>query len=131
MTIKDNLQRLIQLVKDHPKQNLNLDQFKTSELTCGTCYCSAGLAATDAQFLKRAQENCDIAADFLTLANFLSEDAKTFGTNPWNRLFERAGHGAWDGAIIAQHRKMTAQPITHKQLALARLEKQLALYEGE
>lgn len=134
MTIQDNLQRLIQLVKAQPEQNLNLSRFRTNELTCGTCYCSAGLATTDAQFMKRAQaaykaKYNEDTYDFLELANILSDDAETFGDNPWDRLFDRAGQGVWDYLIIAEHHKTTAQPITHKQLALARLEKQLALYQ--
>mgnify|MGYP001576459888 CR=1 FL=1 len=134
-TIRCNLIEAIRLVEAEPV--LELDQYLT-ETTCGTLYCTAGLLAQQPYFQRQGMRlsqdedwgGLSIGTYFLTIGH-----RELFGDDAFDRLFASSKVGVWDDELIRELEAPNedAEPTkprpTDKQLALARLRRQLDLYQ--
>lgn len=140
-TIKENLEQLIKFVEEEPEQLFDLRLYETPT-PCGTLHCALGLAATKPFF---QGQGLRFLGGLLIIADGRWPNNHTlaplFGEDSWSRLFEVRGldykvegevvidsvfdGGSWDAGIFAK----LGPGITDKELALARLNRQLALYQ--
>lgn len=148
-----NLERLIAAVEQHPEVEFNLDYFKVDTMdcngnVCGTLFCTAGLATTLPEFKAAGFElvarpnhhypsySVQVNGDHIVA----SEDTdKTFGASAFRNLFAGRNDGDFDkdhgGAVsvasddIFANNWKIGEHVTDKELALWRLNKQLAIYK--
>lgn len=136
-TIIENLRRLIQLIEAEPDHLIDLERFE-EEGSCGTHHCSLGLATQDEFFqaqglslgsvgvLTRPLIGEHEVSPFSQVSEGHSRLNAMFGEDSYERLFEPRGDSDWDSGIIEDD-----DTLTDKDLALARLRKQLAIYEDQ
>lgn len=144
-----NIEVLIDLIKAYPQELFDLHAF-TATKGCGTLYCSIGLAASQPYFQMKglSLHNFDLQIRgvdyFKTLIDGDEDYLDTlFGEESFDRLFDRAGQGAfdaqhsdfdaeatWDDGEETGEDEVDAFPNTSdKELAIWRLEYQLARYK--
>ncbi len=137
-----NLEILLGAVLAHPEKTFNLDYFKKDE-PCGTLFCTVGLACTLPYFralglsLVRSEYN---RTDFIAMIKDERVNAYTgtavenlnavFGEQAWARLFRPSVDGMWDYELGTIDSEGDVTDMTDKALAVARLRKQLAIYQG-
>lgn len=129
-TIRENLLVLIEAVTNEPEHLFDLTNFEKKE-PCGTLHCTLGLATTLPHFYmqglvmqpaEKERAACP-AADGIRAYQpscYAKLDA-LFGEESYCRLFEPAEGGEWDVELLAPD-------MPDKELALARLNKQLENY---
>lgn len=129
MTIRENLLVLIKAIEDEPSKAINLNSFE-QEGICGTLHCALGLATTLPHFYTQGLAWGEGRGDLppcpaiggrgLWQTGGLSKLDAMFGEDSYDRLFEPRSCGIWDDDLINWS--------TDKELAIARLRKQLELY---
>ncbi|UUZ75482.1 hypothetical protein LP414_27590 [Polaromonas sp. P1(28)-13] len=127
--IQDNIRRAIALLTATPEEGLDLQSFKN---TCGSTHCAIGWLATDKHFQDLGIELVyGKRRERITLSHYVrnsknpDEDGfeflnPIFGPDAFDRLFMEYDDGDDDENILEYWPK-----LTHKALALARLELQL------
>ena len=152
-----NLKELIAAVEAYPEELFNLETFTDKKLdekgnVCGTLFCTAGLATTlpvfqDIGFKLEARNNgwgSGITACVDGVEVLSGGADATFGTDSFDNLFDQRNsevdysHPAAlsifadeDEVDEEDDEKEVPAFITDKALALWRLNRQLAIYEGE
>ncbi len=127
-TIRCNLIEAIRVVEAEPV--LHLDSF-ISEHACGTLYCTAGLLAIQPYFQRQGLRFDGNWA----VTWYLDAPRDLFGEDAFDRLFAASEMGVWDDDLIRELEapneddEPTNPRPTDKQLALARLRRQLDLYQ--
>lgn len=130
MSIRENLLELRRTVEAWPEHLFDLETV-TRPAPCGTLYCAAGLVGTAPYFMEMGYrivgpvpleqlENTHSSCLDLTL----EED---FGEQAWERLFAIRRAGNFDRDLL-QGIWAPVGHINDKQLALARIDKQLEVY---
>lgn len=135
LEIRNNLLHVLELVKLHPEKELNLKCYKVKTV-CGTLYCTLGLICEDPTFQEKgfslvesgggnglqyyevkinSAQPLDFGKAFLD---------SLFGENSHQNLFAPFGRGSYDSELTTQ-----VKDLTDKALAIARLKKQISLYE--
>lgn len=142
--IIENLELAIKAVEEYPEELFDLERFQ-DRTQCGTLYCTAGLLSTVPHFYHQGVKLVDEGED-LCGANrwrlIRKIDPATgvmnytylwslFGDWAFDRLFEGRGHGIWDEHLIANLYEKHDRFVTDKELALARLQKQLGIYQSQ
>lgn len=136
MTPIENIEILIEAVTAQPEELFDLSKYKREE-SCGTLFCTLGLAATlpefQAQGLKIFQ--CGDAFD-VTIndvhAWYEGIAEPVFGPNAFIRLFEPADCGTMDAVLGYDRGWSYGSPnMTDKELALKRLNRQLSILKEE
>lgn len=132
LQIQRNLIEAIRVVDAEPDNLVDLDTYER-ETPCGTLHCTAGLLAHQpyfqAQGLRLLKEIP--GRDHLTIHNPFPTFSNLFGILAWDRLFTPRSEGVWDEELIREFEapneddEPTQPAPTDKQLALARLRKQL------
>ena len=131
--ILENLEVLRAAVAAEPTDLLDLNTFQC-KADCGTLHCVLGLACTlpyfNEQGLRFDEDNNPILcgsgeadpveASFMHIYSF----DKLFGDDSWGNLFGMAGYGLRDG-MLGYGRRNNAQSMTHKELALKRLDAEI------
>ncbi len=137
--IINNLKRAIKIFESLPDAKINLswwahnrDESGTppaEKHTCDTLFCGAGYLATQPEFLDQLRavygDSIFNGWTFGGLSNALAKCEEMFGESSFPRLFAHFWEGADDPEILddgAYH--------THRDLLIARLRRQLALYEA-
>lgn len=127
MTIRENLLVLIEAVKSEPEKLFDLSVYERKN-SCGTLHCTLGLAATLTHFRMQGLEISASTVAVPVIGGTLVYDVgaydkldQLFGKESCGRLFGAKHEGEWDFDLQAEQ-------LTDKQLALARLDKQLELY---
>lgn len=146
MTPIENLEILIDAVEQHPEELFDLSKYK-QEKNCGTLFCTLGLAASMPEFQAQGVE-------FVKRPEYSSSDVKINGETAWyadtadgifgpeafSRLFEPADCGSMDAFLryspgFVEHCDdgdiQHGPNMTDKELALARLNKQLSILKEE
>ncbi len=150
-----NLERLIEAVEAQPEVAFNLSNFRVDHAgdnVCGTLFCTVGLACTLPEFiavgfnLKRQEPNrWDESGDILYRAYVNDADVffddssdPTFGEDSFGRLFDcrdccdvDSEHPSFElhYANEPESEGYLSSDVTDKDLALWRLNKQLAIYK--
>ncbi len=133
MTIRENLLVLIKAVEDEPEPLFDLSAFEQIT-SCGTLHCTLGLAGTLPHFYEQGltlepkdgiKASCPHigGADIWKPGSWEKLDV-LFGEDSYYRLFETYGGGALDSELV----DLQNDASNSKELALARLNKQLELY---
>lgn len=143
--IINNLQTLLEAVKAQPETLFDLSMY-TQKQECGTLYCTAGLAATMPYFQAQGMEikgNGHGGIFVYIGGGFITETERTaemFGADPWDRLFATYGHGDFDSYFDPEYTDYLEdddaydapeKAMSDKTLAIARLERQLAIYQNK
>jgi hypothetical protein len=123
MTPRENIQLLISLIEQEPGSQINLNKFNSD---CGTIHCNLGLAGTHEHFKaqglvmgwhgKKPRQVLVLTLNGSSPINETETLNAMFGPQSWERCFAPAGLGLWDIDLLLG---------SHKDLALARLNKQL------
>ncbi len=142
--IKNNLMVLRAAVEAQPEQNFNLDAFKTEEPECGTLFCTVGLACTMPVFqakhyaLTLVQDSWRYSGAGWFEATREGQDVcdygvtdVEFGEDSFGNLFEMRNQGQQDDAHPSYDFGEIDRSVTDKELALWRLDRQIAIYSGE
>jgi hypothetical protein len=151
-----NLERLIQAVEQQPETSFDLSYFRKDQTAednvCGTLFCTVGLACTLPEFsaigfeLKaQPSHRWDLpgVVSYKAYVNDVDvymahETDTTFGNNAFERLFDCRGCGIMDDshpnfvlydADEPDDGGEIDESVTDKQLALWRLNEQLAIYK--
>lgn len=130
--ILNNLRLLYSAVEAHPEEIFDLSSYK-QESSCGTLFCTAGLAASmsvfQAQGVGWKRQFCNDADNYGDDWHYVTVDGipiyettaadYLFGTNSFENCFAANSMGArdWDG--------FGYEEVPDKQLALWRLEQQI------
>lgn len=131
-TIIKNLNTLAAAIVAYPEQLFDLQRYRLKE-DCGTLYCSAGLAASMPFFQEQGMtfdEGCgDVLVNGIFIAISVTGLDKMFGSDAFDVLFSTYHSGMYDTQLIIkiEDSKETNDPVTHKELALARIAKQIEL----
>ncbi len=132
-----NLKLLHSHVQLQPETRFDLQRFK-KEKECGTCFCTAGLAACIPEFQSMGLQIYE--QDEMFYVSFNGVDVwessgieKVFGQECFGNLFEIRDAGYLDEQHLKWNGDMWEldESITDKQLALWRLERQIEIYEGK
>lgn len=140
--IINNLETLLAAVEAQPESQFNLSHFKVEE-PCGSLFCTVGLACTMPEFKAMGYELVPTGGNWngspTYRAHVNHEDVvesdvcdPAFGDEAYQRLFRPAG-GGWiddDLGYDIDYSENTAT-MTDKELAIARLNHQIAAYKGE
>lgn len=137
-TILNNLTILRDAVAAQPEDLFDLNSYKTEE-PCGTLFCTAGLATTMPYFqdLGVSMRQWSLNGFYVQVKGDDIDDTeetnKLFGENAFRHLFAGADNGAWDKALgyvetYGAESDAYVPQMSHKTLALARLDKQIAIY---
>lgn len=142
-TIITNLEALKAAVLAQPDAEFDLSQYRQDRYTCGTLYCTAGLAASMPLFQEQGMGfRPFLGARFMVTVNgsdIRDNDTDTdalFGENAWKRLF--AAYGDAEGEDAKEMHKQTSdgyidwesELFPHKEVAVQRLERQIAAMKG-
>lgn len=136
-----NLYTLLHAVRLQPESGFFLNRFR-KDTECGTLFCTVGLATTMPRFqamglslVKLGEER-----DAFYKCELNGQDAydnpelnDIFGERAFNRLFNSTEVGGFDAALgySEEYNGMSYEGnMTHKELAIKRLEKQIAILEG-
>lgn len=130
MTIRDNLLAARAAIEAEPEAGLDLKEFENH---CGTIHCALGLLATlpffNAQGLTMCRTSEGMPVPYLGVEfmyiGWRNNIDEMFGKGSYFRLFEARGCSTWDDELLGSDRP---RMLNDKQLALARLDKQLELY---
>lgn len=121
-TIRDNLLQAIAATEAFPERLLALHYYR-KETDCGTMYCLAGLLTTVPHFAEQGltlqRSERDPTWTLVTEGRKLND---ILGYSAWFRLFAPRGAAEWDEQLLRDG------TLTDKQLALARLRRQLEEY---
>lgn len=146
--IAANLSVLLEAVKTQPENLFALSRYSQVK-ECGTLFCTAGLAATMPYFKEQGMELKQPYKNDVTLVyiNGIEVDDldvadSLFGEDAWTRLFATYGHGDFDAdtdsaycdwRLFGRWNNQTEPEhlVTDKTLAIARLERQLAIYQAK
>lgn len=129
-TIIDNLKAAIAAVEAAPA--LDLGAWR-SRHDCGTLFCIGGLIAVTPHFKRQGVYANKSGAPYTRTAAtsvgaleelFGTYDDAGFGVSAFNCIFSSHGSGSWDADL-------RASILSHKDLALARLRRALALQEAK
>lgn len=126
--IKRNLEVLLAAVKAQPEELFDLGNYK-QYAPCGTLFCTAGLAASIPFFQEQGMElvshgsggNFSVHVDN-THISYAPKTNTLFGNDAFEELFQPNGLGFSDSTISDD------EGMPDKELAIARLEKQLTIY---
>jgi hypothetical protein len=151
-TIIENLEALKAAVEAQPESRFDLSRFR-NDTPCGTNFCTAGLAASLPQFqalgfrldatpkdYAPGEFNYTVSVNGIDVYSPVSGDEEdeadaadlVFGARAWQHLFETAGDGELDREIgYAYDWKEDVGNMTDKELAIARLKKQIETLKGE
>jgi hypothetical protein len=138
-----NLEALLAAVEAQPETLFDLSFFR-NETECGSNFCAVGLACTMPEFQAmgfnlRATAN-DYSRDGFSyraeingaLAMWNNRTDFAFGTDSYQRCFEPANEGSLDNELGYEFDRDTdTANMTDKELAVARLKKQIAILKGE
>jgi len=143
MSITSNLETLLAAVEAQPEDNFDLSHFR-QDTACGTNFCTLGLACTMPKFREmgfslREELNTFAPSGFSYHAQVNGLSAMwgnrtdfAFGTNSYERLFEPADDGNLDEELGYEFDYDTdTANMSDKELAIARLKKQIELMKGE
>jgi hypothetical protein len=123
--IVQNLKKAIEAIEGRDSSELELSCF-TSKGECGTLYCSAGILAITQYFYDQGMMFKEDHVYINGRSMFQAEVGDImFGTCAYSRLFELRGCAEWDGEIDPR------DEMTDKELALARLNRQLEVVQKE
>lgn len=138
-----NLELLRAAVEAQPVGLFDLSFYKKEE-PCGTLFCTAGLACSMPEFIAKGfgfitawghKEAVFASVDSVEISGSDKTDP-TFGKDSWSRLFEVRNDGEFDkehpdfGDISDEFYEVGVDPsVTDKDLALWRLEQQIAIYK--
>lgn len=145
-----NLRLAIEVLSAIPEAVINLETFKEAHAKCGSTACAVGWLAQRKEFNEQGLflvpvSNTDVA---FHMHHFTIRDVnkpfrfdesrwqfgfvdRLFGERAFDRLFMEYGGGDWDqmeGWVYYNDDDEFAG-LSHKELAIARLRKQLDLYE--
>jgi hypothetical protein len=137
MNYIENLKQAIATVEAQPEDQLDLTTYH-----CGSAFCAAGLLAVTPYFTNLGMFPAEITGApncFLPYGKRLGHwgtFSHLFGPwfddcAPFDVLFNTYRFGAWDGQLINEYHKQHGDVPSHKQLALLRLRKALAIREAE
>ncbi len=140
--IKNNLLALRAAVEAQPETNFNLSVFKEEdEGGCGTLFCTVGLACTMPMFQEKGYQFVGYGSSLYAERD--GEDVMygattdpEFGENSFSRLFSTRENGYWDNEYPSAtvhtddwgFTHVQLGDVTDKELALWRLDKQIAEY---
>lgn len=133
-----NLETLLSAVEAQPESLFDLSGYKQVE-PCGTLFCTVGLAATMPFFQEQGVEmrpvatNANLGEVFINGQNAwrFNVAPPLFGPNAFGNLFEPADCGNLDDLLGYEDDGENAPNMTDKELAIARLRKQLEIVKGE
>ena len=131
-----NLEILKAAVEAQPEKLFDLRAFKR-EASCGTLFCTAGLAATMPEFIEQGLELAALGDGWWAVevdGVGIDESAKShtiFGSNSFANLFDARDCGAMDDShpdsyTDGLYGTTIHSSVTDKQLAIWRLEQQIA-----
>ena len=121
-TIRENLLALQALIERTPDTGMNLDSYAAK---CGSIHCTLGWAAWCGQFEGLTSDG--YGNPLIHGEGFIGENLdQIFGDNCWLNVFDTYGDGDLDKDILDAGRP--SRSPSHKQLALARISKQLEIY---
>lgn len=132
----ENLIVLRAAIQAHKANLFNLEAY-TCKTPCGTLYCSAGLATTMPHFQNQGMHLDDSGDNVLVngvgIANRKGiEINKLFGPDAFNNLFTWYGNSNYDVELLElpeyQVLEYDHDVVSHQQLALHRIDKQLDKY---
>lgn len=144
LEIINNLRKAIGVVAAYPEDRFDLGTFRQNQHNCGTLFCTYGLLTESRQFptikwgpvlpgypsgypfIGSRSENENFWPHPWTTSQKDRQD-ELFGKKAYGKLFELRGAGIYDFEIFLEQ----LNTLSDKNLALARLKKQLALYEAE
>lgn len=126
ITVKENLELLLQVVQQHPEAEFNLDYYKRVT-PCGTLFCSLGLASTVSSFQEQGLPALDWHAEgsvgvFTKPIHDILDTI--FGPKAHDRLFAPRRSGSRDLEIMQPYAKGFL--MHDKELAIKRIEKALS-----
>jgi hypothetical protein len=122
-----NLEVAIDVLTSTPEEKIDLRLF-AQDTPCGTIACAIGTLAmypyfqTQGVILTELPDDCYCVS--INGGSISFEGRFIFGEGNMIRLFTVRGNGAWDDVLLAANPYMT-----DKQLAIARLQRQLAIYK--
>lgn len=139
-----NLEILIALIEAYPQSLFDLDAFQQVK-SCGTLYCSVGLAASQPYFQFKGL-TLSPASDLMVKGKEywggMEENDKVldsiFGKDSFHNLFQPAGQSKGDAehsdydeefGYDSDGNDIYFENTTDKELALWRLKRQLAIYK--
>jgi hypothetical protein len=132
-TIIENLNTLAAAIAAYPEELFNLQRYRLQQ-DCGTLYCSAGLAASMPFFQKQGMTydedgHGDVLVGGVFIAQSFNRLNEMFGPNAFDVLFSCFAGGLCDTELFKNidDRKTTDQTISHKELALERIAKQIKI----
>lgn len=131
-TIIENLNTLAAAIVAYPEKLFDLQRYRLKE-DCGTLYCSAGLAASMPFFQEQGMtfdEGCgDVLVGGVFIAQSVARLDELFGPDAFDVLFCAYHSGMYDTRLIIkiEDSKETNDPVTHKELALERIAKQIEI----
>ncbi len=125
MDIRENLTQLRAAVEDWPEEEFDLAEIKTA---CGSHYCALGIACTMPYFHALGLSligSSPVIGGHYPGSHDLDE---MFGRLAWGRLFASRQLGGWDAELTRDTKEERDDSVSDKQLALARIDRQLVLY---
>lgn len=134
-TIINNLKAAIAALEAEPDHLIDLRAYIIEHDGCNTLHCSAGLLATTEHFKalgwRWSADGGDVYIGNRWIGSLNYSDPgiilnQQLGSNAFDRLFHPRNLGAWDFSL---HEEGPELLITDKDLALARLRRQLKEYE--
>lgn len=132
-TIIENLNTLAAAIVAYPEKLFDLSRYRLQE-DCGTLYCSAGLAASMPFFQEQGMTydedgQGDVLVGGVFIAQSFNRLNEMFGPEAFDTLFSTYHSGMYDTRLIIkiEDSKETNDPVTHKELALERIAKQIEI----
>lgn len=135
-TIRENLLALRAGVEAHPEELLDLAAYKQRN-SCGTLYCTFGLATTLPHFRELGMyidgneahgHSIHLQGEGEEGSRFADWPDRLFGEDAYDRLFQVQDAGEFDRTENEDGLLDKNPRLTGKQLALARIDKQLENY---
>ncbi len=139
-SIRENLLELIKAVEACPDDVLDLNSWgEIADTACGMHYCLGGLLTVTPFFTAQgiyAAQGCwapmiGVRRLFVTLDGDRDAGDAFFGEESFLQVFAQRNHGVWDLQLtqdIWEDDNLVYKHPIDKMLALARLQRQLALY---
>lgn len=137
--ITTNLQTLLAAVEAFPEAQFNLSAYRQESPECGTLFCVAGLAATlphfneQGMYLSYSEVWDDWTVRMRGGVTTVGDDESTeelFGQEAWYNLFATYGSGNRDLKLGAYAADRWTRTLSHKELAIKRIQAQIEAVEA-